>query len=888
MANNIIKRVWNQNRMVNIEDLCGMAFQAESGGHTFAISGVDDTGAAVPLSGTVAGVFRRPDNADIALTGSASNGVVSVTLTDDCYAVPGRFGLTVFVTSGGQKTAVYAAVGTVAATNGGAVAGDTPQDVVDLINAIAAAMATIPADYTDLMGDIANTYSNTALYPVGSYAWYNGALKRCTVAITAGETYTAAHWQDAVLGDDVTMLHNALDLDNAVSVLALVPMTRGVTNGVTYRWDGETMTMSGTSNSSGSGCNIWLNTTPYLPKGIAPGDVLYLKMSGMTSVIRFNMAFYDDNNNVIGDDLYRYMAQNYTITVPSNAVKAKIRIWVSANTVTNTSVSVKIIKYPTNKELGNRLDIIEPIVGNLDKNNASDAMVPVTPRTFSLNGISWTATNASIKAERTASNSSSSYLSLFESNDSIPDTMEAGGVYEVKYSSENIELIVYDRTSGSPVALFRTFDGGTLAIPETTTSLYIRLLVASDAISVGSSETVAVPQFLDAMTNKELSTAVSSLASNTDKIAVQSYSDITVSSKRWDEKMKLGDSSVLGHTQNYKIIPGADYYVGTIGYVNNGVMGCFLDFNELPLKPLRASDCSEVSYPYTTDNPNTDFTLFTKLYKFTAPANAHYLSMNFTLTASEHWKFFLSNIPMFREGNSGDLVVYENSHMRHKKAKKLCVVGPSYAMIDRRIQSAYGNKYIVGFQEYLLPFYDSITTFGYSGGTWGQFRDSDYISIYSGIVSGYGSVLPKDFTPFDEVLLIGCNPNGFFSTPRQEEGTAGTYASNTSPVSSFMGGMRGVIEYILNQKPEMKIYLSNFWHTSGNNVSAFRDTCDNLNAEMLKLANLFGLQYIDMYNGTPFNKWNYTTSNLQYTYDGTHPNNAGMREIANVLVRAMI
>lgn len=887
MANNIIKRIWNQNRMVNIEDLCGMAFQAEAGGHTFQISGVDDTGAVVPLSGTVTGVFRRPDNADIALTGAASGGVASVTLTDDCYAVPGRFGLTVFVTSGGQKTAVYAAVGTVAATNGGAVAGDTPQDVVDLINAIAAAVATIPADYTDLMGDIANTYSNTALYPVGSYAWYNGALKRCTVAITAGETYTAAHWEDAVLGNDVTMLHNALDLDNAVSLLSLVPMRKGTSNGVTYLWDGEKMVMSGTSGSGGAGCYIWTSTTPYLPKGMAPGDTLNISLSGLSSVIRFNMAFYDDNDNVVGDDLYR--TQSYTIIVPSNATRAKIRLLVNSNTVTNTTVYIKILKAQTNKELGDRLDIIEPIVVNLNKNNASDAMVPVTPRAFSFNGISWTATKTSIKAERTASNSSVSYLSFFESNDSIPDTMEAGGVYEVKYSSENIELMVYDRTSGSLVVLFRTFDGGTLAIPETTTSLYIRLVVPVNAISVGSSETVAVPQFLDAMTNKELSTAVSSLTSNADKIAVQSYSDITVSSKRWDEKMKLGDSSVLGHTQNYKIIPGADYYVGTIDYVNNGVMGCFLDFNELPLKPLLASDCSEVSYQYTTDNPNTNFTLFTKLYKFTVPANAHYLSMNFTLTASAHWKFFLSNIPMFREGNSGDLVVYENSHMRHKKAKKLCVVGPSYAMIDRRIQSAYGNKYIVGFQEYLLPFYDSITTFGYSGGTWGQFRDSEYISIYSGIVTGYGaSVLPKDFTPYDEVLLIGCNPNGFFSTPRQEEGTAGTYESNTSPVSSFMGGMRGVVEYILNQKPEMKIYLSNFWHTKANNTSAFRDTCDNLNAEMLKLANLFGLQYIDMYNGTPFNKWNYANTNLQYTYDGSHPNNAGMREIADVLVRAMI
>ena len=158
MANNVIKRIWNQNKMVDIEALQGMAFQAEDGGHTFEISGVDDQGNPVELSGTVAGVFRRPDNADIALTGDALDGKVYVTLTDSCYAVSGRFGLTIFVTSGGKKVAVYAAIGTVSQTSGGAVAGDTPQDVVDLINAIAAAVATIPPDYSDLTNSVKKLY----------------------------------------------------------------------------------------------------------------------------------------------------------------------------------------------------------------------------------------------------------------------------------------------------------------------------------------------------------------------------------------------------------------------------------------------------------------------------------------------------------------------------------------------------------------------------------------------------------------------------------------------------------------------------------------------------------------------------------------------------------
>ncbi|MBQ1779506.1 MAG: hypothetical protein IIZ93_15240, partial [Acidaminococcaceae bacterium] len=85
-------------------------------------------------------------------------------------------------------------------------------DVVDLVNAIAAAVATIPASYTDLMAGMAPTYSTSGLYAVGSYAWYNGKLYRCTTAITSGETWTSGHWTLANLGSDLVDLKSALHL----------------------------------------------------------------------------------------------------------------------------------------------------------------------------------------------------------------------------------------------------------------------------------------------------------------------------------------------------------------------------------------------------------------------------------------------------------------------------------------------------------------------------------------------------------------------------------------------------------------------------------------------------------------------------------------------------
>ena len=204
--NNIIKRKWNQNSMVIIEDLQGMAFQAESGGHTFQISGIDGEGNTVALSGTPAGVMLRSDGQDVTLTCSVSGGVVFATLPANAYVVPGRFGLTIFLTSDGQKTAIYAAVGTVGKTSSGTVAPPAGSDVVTLVNQINAAIAAIPVSYNS---SFAPAYSTSGLYSVGQYVTYNGNLYRCNTAITTAETWTAAHWTQTNLGADVYDLKSA-------------------------------------------------------------------------------------------------------------------------------------------------------------------------------------------------------------------------------------------------------------------------------------------------------------------------------------------------------------------------------------------------------------------------------------------------------------------------------------------------------------------------------------------------------------------------------------------------------------------------------------------------------------------------------------------------------
>ena len=214
--NNIIERTWRQGGMVFPEDMRGTAFTAEDGAHTFIISGVDLNGDPINLSGTVAASLIRPDGTTTPMTGTISGGKASVTLSAECYGVGGRASLTIFLTSGGQKTAIFGARISIDRSSTSQASPGVAADVVDLVNRIDAAVATIPASYTALMAAIAPDYSSSSTYPkVGSFVWYSGTLYRSRVPIETAESWTAAHWKAAALGndlnDDITSLKSAID-----------------------------------------------------------------------------------------------------------------------------------------------------------------------------------------------------------------------------------------------------------------------------------------------------------------------------------------------------------------------------------------------------------------------------------------------------------------------------------------------------------------------------------------------------------------------------------------------------------------------------------------------------------------------------------------------------
>lgn len=59
---------------------------------------------------------------------------------------------------------------------------------------------------------IAPVYSSSSTYAVGDYCTYNGNLYRCTTAISTAESWASGHWTQVAIGAEVGAIRNALDI----------------------------------------------------------------------------------------------------------------------------------------------------------------------------------------------------------------------------------------------------------------------------------------------------------------------------------------------------------------------------------------------------------------------------------------------------------------------------------------------------------------------------------------------------------------------------------------------------------------------------------------------------------------------------------------------------
>ena len=212
---------------VQVQYIGGNMFSQDNAGNTINVEVFND-GEPATLGGSISANVIRADGATVAVSGALSGNRAYVIFPQACYAVPGTITVIIKNTESSTVTTIAAFVANVYQSTTDTVVdpGQIIPSVSALIAQIEAAVDSIPVDYSGLLATIAADYSSSKTYPVvGMYAWQGGVLKRNIVPITTAETYTAAHWTNAVIGDDLSALKSAISEIDASPSFA--PFTDG-------------------------------------------------------------------------------------------------------------------------------------------------------------------------------------------------------------------------------------------------------------------------------------------------------------------------------------------------------------------------------------------------------------------------------------------------------------------------------------------------------------------------------------------------------------------------------------------------------------------------------------------------------------------------------------
>lgn len=146
-------------------------------------------------------------------------------------------------------------------------------------------------------------------------------------------------------------------------------------HGVTFAWDGEYCTISGTAD--GNAVNVMFTNHTAFRAGIEPGKTYHVTADGFVSGVKFNIRCFKPSSVVGADDIVlndMYYDAAGVYTVPDDATGMLIRLFVADGTDltgTQPTVRVGISDVPTNKMLDNRVNgIADDLV--IGRNYTSD------------------------------------------------------------------------------------------------------------------------------------------------------------------------------------------------------------------------------------------------------------------------------------------------------------------------------------------------------------------------------------------------------------------------------------------------------------------------------------------------------------------------------------
>ena len=123
---------------------------------------------------------------------------------------------------------------------------------------------------------------------------------------------------------DMLLKDNCIDIFNGYC-----SRNDGTSRTVVYEWSGNECHVSGSPNADAITSNALLNSMTVMPKGIAPGDTVYMYFDSTSDDIYLNVMTYHNGQTTGGVNHLAHRGEPYWFTIPATATGLFIRIQTS-------------------------------------------------------------------------------------------------------------------------------------------------------------------------------------------------------------------------------------------------------------------------------------------------------------------------------------------------------------------------------------------------------------------------------------------------------------------------------------------------------------------------------------------------------------------------------
>lgn len=196
---------------------------------------------------------------------------------------------------------------------------------------------------------VASQYSTSDSYSAGDYVIYNNNLYCCLTDIVTPESWTASHWAQVILADEIagTKAGVKMEMEGNLNVnYAMMARVGRVFNGLTFSMDNNVLTVNGTSTGV-SLFDLFRKTQSPARMPFLDGHRYYVRFKDVSDTRLYKQISYQTTQNASVTNLYQSQVAEdvFAFTLPNDLYDFYIRVFTNASGNTYSSAKIEFYIY---------------------------------------------------------------------------------------------------------------------------------------------------------------------------------------------------------------------------------------------------------------------------------------------------------------------------------------------------------------------------------------------------------------------------------------------------------------------------------------------------------------------------------------------------------------